>query len=245
MPHSAKPIIIIPSRLAATRLPNKPLADINGKSMIVRAYDCAVAAGIGPVIVAAGDQEIADAIVQIGGDAVLTDPNLPSGSDRIWAALNAADPHGKHNIIINLQGDLPQIAPDILRSILRLMEDEDVDIGTAAVKITDTADILKPNVVKIAMSFYTPTQARAHYFSRSAIPHGAGDYYHHIGIYAYRRKALEKFVQTLPGTLEVREKLEQLRALELGLRIDVAQVTEAPITVDTPEDLESARILIR
>ncbi len=234
------PIIFIPARLAATRLPHKPLLDINGKPMILRVYERAVEANMARVCVAAGDAAIVDCIKSSGGEAILTDPKLPSGSDRIWAALQIFDPKKQHDVIVNLQGDLPNIDGKILRAILQLMEHPDVDIGTAAAKITDPADIAKPNVVKIAMA-----GSRALYFSRSPIPHGASDYYHHIGIYAYRRQALERFIQSAPSPLEVCEKLEQLRALELGMRIDVAIVDNIPLSVDTPEDLAIARKMIK
>lgn len=234
------PIVLIPARLAATRLPNKPLLDINGKPMIVRVYECARKADLGEVAVAAGDEAIVDAIRAVGGKAVLTDPALPSGSDRIFAALEMLDPEKRFNAVINLQGDLPEIDAATLRGTAKLLEDKSVDIGTAAIKIKDPAEIHKPNVVKIAIA-----GSRALYFSRSAIPHGEGDYFHHIGIYAYQRPALERFVKLPPSPLELREKLEQLRALEAGMRIDVAAVNSMPLTIDTPEDLENARRLIR
>ncbi|TAH37760.1 MAG: 3-deoxy-manno-octulosonate cytidylyltransferase [Alphaproteobacteria bacterium] len=243
--QNLNPIIIIPARLAATRLPNKPLADINGKPMIVRVYDRALAADLGPVVVAAGDKEIVDVITKVKGKAILTDPALPSGSDRIWAAIQSADPTGLHEVIINLQGDLPDIDPHTLQAILNLMQDSKVDIATAAARIPNLNEAEKPNVVKIAMHQYGKHSGRALYFSRSLIPHGAGEHWHHIGIYAYRRKALEKFIASPPSALESREKLEQLRALELGLRIDVALVDRVPIAIDTPEDLELARRLIK
>ncbi len=240
----SKSLIIIPSRLAATRLPNKPLLDINGKPMIQHVYERAMAAHLGPVYVAAGDQAIVDRIHGIGGKAVLTDPGLPSGSDRIWAALQDIDPHQEFDMIVNLQGDLPDIDAGTLRAILDMMQNQDADIGTAAVAIQDPSEAQKPNIVKIAMSFYAATQAQAHYFSRSPIPHG-GPYWHHIGIYAYRRAALQKFISAPPGELEKREKLEQLRALELNQQIHVAAVERLPITVDTQEDIEAARHLMR
>ncbi len=245
MTANLNPIIVIPTRLAATRLPNKPLADINGKPMITHVYERAMAADLGPVLVAAGDQAIVDVITKANGKAVLTDPGLPSGSDRIWAALQQTDPKGLHEVIINLQGDLPDIEPSTLQAILNLMQDSKVDIATAAARIPNLNEAEKPNVVKVAMHQYGPRSGRALYFSRSLIPHGDGDHWHHIGIYAYRRKALEKFIASPPSALEIREKLEQLRALELGLRIDVALVNRVPIAIDTPEDLELARKIIR
>lgn len=240
------PIFLIPARLAATRLPNKPLADIGGKPMILHVYAHAHAANIGRVVVAAGDQEIIDAIAKSGGEAILTDPQLPSGSDRIWAALQKIDPAAKYDVIVNIQGDLPFIESSTLTAIMAAMQNPAVDITTAAAPIADPADIVKPNVVKIAMAGSNADKIRrALYFSRSPIPHGDGDYYHHIGIYAYRRAALAKFIATPPSSLEQREKLEQLRALELGLRIDVAIVKTIPITIDTPEDLAAARQSIK
>ena len=191
-------------------------------------------------MVAAGDAAIVDAIRNIGGQAVLTDPNLPSGSDRIWAALQQIDAAGKHDIVVNLQGDLPSIDAKTLQAIMHVMQNPNVDIATAVAKITDPADIAKPNVVKAALA----QDGRALYFSRSAIPHGMGDYYHHIGIYIYRRKALQQFIQSPPSPLELREKLEQLRALEMGLRIHAAIVNRVPIAVDTAEDLALAQRLI-
>jgi 3-deoxy-manno-octulosonate cytidylyltransferase (CMP-KDO synthetase) len=240
-PWIMRPIILIPARLAATRLPNKPLLPIAGKPMIEHVYAGAQASKLGAVCVAAGDQEIVDHIRGIGGQAVLTDPDLPSGSDRIWAALQAVDPAGQYDTIINLQGDLPKIAPDLLPQILRLLDDPAVDIATAVTPIADPADIAKPNVVKAALTLHGPAAGRALYFSRSAIPHGAAVFYHHIGIYIYKRAALARFITAPPADLELTEKLEQLRALSLGMRIDAAIVNEVPLTIDTPEDLERAR----
>lgn len=239
-----RPIILIPARLAATRLPNKPLLDIAGKPMIHHVYAQATASQLGPVYVAAGDQAIIDHIHKIGGQAVLTDPALPSGSDRIWAALQTIDPDGRYDTIINLQGDLPKIAPDLLAKILQLLDNPAVDIGTAVTPIAAAADIAKPNIVKAALHLHHPKAGRALYFSRSPIPHGAAVFYHHIGIYIYRRAALAKFIQSPPTALELTEKLEQLRALSLGMRIDAAIVNEVPLTIDTPEDLDRARAVM-
>lgn len=233
----AFPVIIIPARMASTRLPNKPLAEIGGQPMIVQVLKRAVAANIGRVVVACDGEEIAAVVRAAGGEAVITDADLPSGSDRIYQALAKIDHEQKHDIIINVQGDMPCLDPDIIKAVFTVLENPEVDIATLAAKIVDSAEITDPAVVKIAMS----ASGKALYFSRATIPYGAGDYYHHIGIYAYRRAALEKFVNLPPSPLEMREKLEQLRALEAGMRIDCAVVATVPIGVDTPETLEKAR----
>jgi len=237
-----KPVVIIPARLAATRLPNKPLADIKGEPMIVHVLRRATDANIGAVVVACCSQEVADIVEAAGGRAVLTDPKLPSGSDRIYAALQALDED--FDTVINLQGDLPTVEPDVIRSALKALENDDIDIGTVACETTSTQEIKDPNVVKIALSPQTKEFGRALYFSRAPIPANTNSVYHHIGIYAYRRPILEKFIQLPPSPLEKREKLEQLRALEAGMRIGVRLVAHAPISVDTPEDLERVRALI-
>jgi len=236
------PIIIIPARLAATRLPGKPLADISGAPMVVHVLRRAHAAGIGRVAVACGDAAIADAVHAAGGTAVLTDPALPSGSDRVWAALLALDPDGAHDVVINLQGDLPTLPPALLHSVLTPLADPLADIATLVAPITDDAEAAAPSVVKTVCAFADgAATAPALYFSRAAVPSGAGPLWHHIGIYAYRRAALGRFVALPPSPLELREKLEQLRALEAGMRIAVARVAEAPFGVDTPDDLARAR----
>ncbi len=232
-----KPIILIPARMASTRLPNKPLADIGGKPMIVHVWQRAVTAGVGEVVVACDGPEIKEAIEKAGGVAVLTDPDLPSGSDRIWQALNIVDPGSKHNVVVNVQGDMPALDPSVIKQAVSVLADETVDIATLASVIRDKQEINDPAVVKAVIT----EAGRALYFSRSAIPHGDGAHYHHIGIYAYRRKALEKFVILPPSPLEKREKLEQLRALEAGMRISVAVVDTVPLGVDTPETLDKAR----
>lgn len=240
-----KTLIAIPARLASTRLPQKPLAIIHGVPMIVRVWQQAVAADIGPVIVACCGPEIAHVISQAGGEAVITDPDLPSGSDRIVAALNQVDPNGSYEVIINLQGDLPTIHPNNIRKVMLPLANDAVDIATLGAKIKDTLEITNPNTVKIATGTWQSVEggdvARAIYFSRQAIPANAAEFYHHIGIYAYRREALNRYVKLAPSYLEVTEKLEQLRALEDGMRIDVARLTAVPQSVDTPEDLENAK----
>jgi 3-deoxy-manno-octulosonate cytidylyltransferase (CMP-KDO synthetase) len=235
-------IIIIPARMAATRLPGKPLADIAGAPMIVRVWQAAVNAATGPVAVAAGDAEIISAIEQHGGAAVLTDPALPSGTDRVFAAVELLDPDGKHDIVVNLQGDLPLLDPVQLRIVKETLETSGADIATLAAPIAETRDFDNPNVVKPVVAWNEgETFGRALYFSRARAPFGGGPYYHHIGIYAFRRAALARFVNLPPSPLEKRERLEQLRAMEAGMSIVVARVDEAPLSVDTPEDLEKVR----
>lgn len=235
-------MIIIPSRLAASRLPNKPLLDIHGVPMIAQCWRRAVEADIGPVVVACADAPIADAITAAGGEAVMTDPQHPSGSDRIWEALIKVDPDAKYDAVINLQGDLPTIDPGSIRAACEALASAETDIGTLATAITDDADRLNPSIVKAVVGFAPGKRlARALYFSRVTVPGGAGDHYHHIGLYAYRRAALSRFVGMPPGVLEKREKLEQLRALEAGMRIDVALVDTVPLGVDTAADLALAR----
>ena len=236
------PVVVIPARLAATRLPDKPLADIHGEPMIVHVWRRAMEAELGPVIVAAAEDVVAEAVRAAGGTAVLTDPDLPSGSDRIHRALEAADPDGRHDAVINLQGDLPTIDPESVRASLAPLADYDVDIATLAAVITREEERDNPNVVKAVVGLADgQTIGRALYFTRTTAPWGEGPLYHHIGLYAYRRKALTRFVGLPPGVLERREKLEQLRALEAGMRIDVALVDTVPLGVDTPADLERAR----
>ena len=238
-------ITIIPARMASTRLPGKPLADIAGRPMVVQVMQRAREADIGPVVVAAAEPEIVDAVKDHGGEAVLTDPNLPSGSDRVWAALKDVDRDGKYNGIINLQGDMPTIPPGLLRDLAAGLGTEDADIVTLAAQITDKAEKTDPNVVKPIIAFDpTGKVGRALYFTRATAPHGPGPLYHHIGIYGYQREALRRFVKLPPSPLEQREKLEQLRALEAGMRVDIAVVDSVPNGVDTPADLEQARKLL-
>jgi 3-deoxy-manno-octulosonate cytidylyltransferase (CMP-KDO synthetase) len=247
------PVILIPARLASTRLPNKPLADIHGVPMIVHVWRRAMAAELGPVYVACAEPEILAAVEAAGGQAVLTDPAHPSGSDRIFEALAKIDPGRRHDAVVNVQGDLPTLDPVLIRRVLQPLHDPAVDIATLAVEITDEAERHNPNVVKAVAAFAPDDQAdggiaRALYFSRATVPGNAdgrvGPHYHHIGLYAYRRAALERFVALKPGQLEQREKLEQLRALENGMRIDVARVDTLPLGVDTPADLARARALL-
>ena len=237
------PLIMIPARMAATRLPNKPLADIGGKSMIVRAWEQAVRSGL-PVAVAAGDREIVEAILAAGGVAVLTDPDLPSGSDRIRAALDAIDPDGRHDAVINLQGDMPFADPGLAVACARVLETEpSCDIATLVAPEADASDRANPDVVKAVLALPEGARhGRALYFTRSTL-FGDAPVWRHIGLYGYRRAALERFCAAPPSPLERREKLEQLRALEMGLQIWAAVIDEAPLSVDNPSDLEAARAL--
>jgi 3-deoxy-manno-octulosonate cytidylyltransferase (CMP-KDO synthetase) len=243
------PVIFIPARLASTRLPGKPLAQIGGLPMIVQVARRASAAHIGPVYIACDGEEIKSAVEAHGFNAILTDPDLPSGSDRIFAALQTLD--APYDTIINVQGDMPTLDPSIVQHVTALLAGPAADIGTLAAPITDPAERDDPAVVKVVVSreslvdSKTLTTGRALYFSRAPIPHGEGPLYHHIGIYAYRRAALGRFVMLPPSPLEKREKLEQLRALEAGMRIDVAVVDTVPLGVDTPEGLEKARLILR
>ncbi len=244
-PETLNPIVVIPARLASSRLPNKPIADIHGVPMIVHVWRRAMEAGIGPVIVACADFEIIDAVKDAGGDAVYTNPDHASGSDRVFEALHTVDPLKKHDCVINVQGDLPTIEAGAIRASLAPLEDGDVDIATLAAPITDDAERDDPNVVKAVLSLSPGAEtARALYFTRAAAPSGSGTLYHHIGLYAYRRAALERFVKLAPSKLERIEKLEQLRALENGMRIDARLVDTVPLGVDTPTDLERARELL-
>lgn len=239
------PIIIIPARLGSVRLPQKPLADIEGKPMIVRVWEQAIKAQAGPVVVACDHPLIQKTIETAGGKAVLTDPDLPSGSDRTWAGLLTADPQETFDTVILLQGDLPLINPDHIRVALDPLTRPEVHIGTLAAEITQEEDKINPNVVKIALARQSENNSarcyQALYFSRSLIPSGSGPHYHHIGLYTYRRNALAQFVSLKPSSLEHQERLEQLRAMEAGMRIDVRLVNEIPSSVDTPEDLEKVR----
>lgn len=238
------PIVLIPARMASTRLPNKPLADIHGAPMIVHVMRRAKEAGLARVVIAAAEKEIKDAVEKAGGEAVLTDPALPSGSDRILAALQALDPQKKHDIVINVQGDLPTLDPALIKTAVDLLKDGKTDIGTLGAVITKEDEKTNPNVVKAIaeIDFAKPQrQGRALYFTRATAPSGDGPLLHHIGLYTYKRAALEKFVASPPSVLEKRERLEQLRALALGMRIDIAVVDTVPLGVDTPEDLEKAK----
>ncbi len=238
------PIVVIPARLASTRLPGKPLVAIGGQPMIVQVWRRAVEADIGPVLVACGDPEIAEAVTAAGGDAEMTDPNLPTGSDRIHAAVEARDPGGAHDVVVNLQGDLPALDPAALKAVLVPLGDPAVDIATLVAETWDPAEREDPNAVKAVLSLApNETMGRALYFTRSPAPSGEGPLWHHIGIYAYRRPALGRFVGLAQSPLEIRERLEQLRALEAGMRIDAALVDTVPLGVDTPADLKRVREL--
>jgi 3-deoxy-manno-octulosonate cytidylyltransferase (CMP-KDO synthetase) len=240
------PIILIPARLAATRLPGKPLADIGGAPMIVHVWRRAVAAEIGPVVVACGDRAIADAVESAGGRAVMTDPNHPTGSDRIHEAVGYIDPDRRHDAVINVQGDLPLVDPQAVRVAVAGLADLETDIATLAAIIEDEAALGDTSVNKVVAGFADPARpARALYFSKAVVPWGPGPHYEHIGLYAYRRAALERFVGLPRGVLEQREHLEQLRALEAGMRISVSLIDPARlgVQVDTPADLARAREL--
>jgi 3-deoxy-manno-octulosonate cytidylyltransferase (CMP-KDO synthetase) len=239
------PIILIPARLGSTRLPDKVLADIAGQPMIAHVLQRAREAALGPVAVACGEAQIAAAVRAAGGEAVMTDPDLPSGSDRIFAALQALDPEERYDTVINLQGDLPSIDPAYLQAVLQPLRDPKFDIATLVAPITSVVEAAAPSVVKCVCAFAEgESVAPALYFSRNPAPSGEGPLWHHIGIYAYRRAALARFVSLPPSALERREKLEQLRALEAGMRIGVARVAVAPFGVDTPEDLAHARQIL-
>ncbi len=236
------PIVIIPARMASTRLPGKPLADIAGKPMIVHVLERGLEARIGPVAVACGDQAIADAVRAAGGRAVLTDPGLPSGSDRVHAALAELDPLGEHDVVVSLQGDVPTVDPAAIRLVIAPLADKRTDIATLVVPIRDEIEATTVSFVKAACAFEDGQSiAPALYFSRQAIPWGLGPRWHHIGIYAYKRAALDRFVALPPSPLERRENLEQLRALEDGMRIACTRMEHGPFGVDTAEDLERAR----
>jgi len=239
------PIVVIPARMASTRLPGKPLADIAGVPMIVRVMRQAEKADVGPVVVAAGEREIARAVEDAGGRAVLTDPKLPSGTDRVHAALEAVDRSYAHDVVVNLQGDLPALDPAYVRAVAELIAPTGADITTLAAEIDKEKDFDNPHVVKpVVVWDVTGMRGRALYFTRSRAPWGDGPLFHHVGIYAFRREALSRFVQLAPSPLERREKLEQLRALEAGMSIAVARVDSVPLSVDTEADLEKAKKLI-
>jgi 3-deoxy-manno-octulosonate cytidylyltransferase (CMP-KDO synthetase) len=241
------PIILIPARLAAARLPGKPLADIAGTPMIVHVWRRAVAAEVGPVVVACGDRAIADAVESAGGRAVMTDPSHPTGSDRIHEAIGHIDPHRRHDAVVNVQGDLPLLDPTAVHIALAGLTDPETDIATLASIIEDEAALADTSVNKVVAGFSDPTQpARALYFSKAIVPWGPGPHYEHIGLYAYRRAALDRFVRLPRGVLEQRERLEQLRALEAGMRISVSLIDpgQLGVQVDTLADLARARELM-
>jgi 3-deoxy-manno-octulosonate cytidylyltransferase (CMP-KDO synthetase) len=234
-------VVLIPVRMAATRLPGKPLADIAGRPMIAHVLERAVAAGIGPVFVATDAPDIAAAVEQAGGRAVMTRADHVCGSDRIFEALGRIASVRDAGIVVNVQGDLPTLDPAAIRAALAPLADPEVDIATLAAEIRDAGERADPNVVKVVGTPIGARRLRALYFTRASAPYGEGPLYHHIGVYAYRRAALERFVRLPPSPLERRERLEQLRALEAGMRIDVALVDSVPLGVDTPADLEIAR----
>ena len=240
----ADPIVVLPARMAAQRLPGKPMADLHGEPMIVHVWRRASEAGIGPVIVATDSEDIAAAIRTAGGIAVMTRTDHPSGSDRIFEAVERFDPEGRHDVVVNVQGDLPTIDPRIIADSLIPLGDPAVDIATLAAVIVREEEKTASQVVKAIGTPVGDRRLRALYFTRSTAPWGEGDLLHHIGLYAYRRRALARFVSLPPSPLEKREKLEQLRALEAGMRIDIVTVDTVPHGVDTPEDLERARALL-
>lgn len=241
-----KPIILIPARMASTRLPGKPLADICGVPMIVRVWRRAMAADLGPVVVAASEKEVTDAVNAAGGKAVMTDPGLPSGSDRIFAALNAVDRKFEFDTVINLQGDLPAIDPAYLKAGLDALAATGSDIATLAAEIDENDPLAaNPNATKAVVAWDGAEHfGKALYFTRARAPYGKGPVYFHVGLYIYKREALKRFVSLPPSALEKREKLEQLRALEAGLTIGVARVPAIPLSIDTQEDLDAARAAI-
>lgn len=243
-PMRFSPLVLIPARMTSTRLPGKPLADIGGVPMIVQVWRRAREADVGPVVVAADDARIVEAVRAAGGEAVMTDPNHPSGSDRIFEALGRFDPDGRRDVVVNVQGDLPTIDPAAVRAAIAPLAEPAVDVATLAAVIVREEEKTNPNVVKVVGSPIGPTRLRALYFTRATAPWGEGPLFHHIGLYAYRRAALARFVGLPPSVLEQREKLEQLRALEAGMRIDAEIVDTVPLGVDTPEDLERARALL-
>jgi 3-deoxy-manno-octulosonate cytidylyltransferase (CMP-KDO synthetase) len=234
-------LVLIPARLASTRLPGKPLAEIAGEPMIVHVMRRAQAAAVGPVVVATDSEAIAACVEKAGGRAVMTRADHVSGSDRIFEALTAADESGRADIIVNVQGDLPTLSPSDVGAAIEPLADPAVDIGTIAAEIVKAEERTNPNVVKVVGTPVAERRLRALYFTRATAPAGEGPLYHHIGLYAYRRPALARFVRLPPSPLERRERLEQLRALEAGMRIDVAIVDSVPLGVDTPEDLAQAR----
>ncbi|MFV0432176.1 MAG: 3-deoxy-manno-octulosonate cytidylyltransferase [Alphaproteobacteria bacterium] len=238
------PIIIIPTRLASMRLPNKPLADIAGKPMIMHVVEQSQKANIGPVIVACDGVEIKEVVESHGAKAIITDANLPSGTDRIFAALSQLEDGEQYDAIINVQGDLPLVKPELICLMVKALESSGAEIATPVAEIHSQEEVHSDAVVKVAVSINEQKMGRALYFSRATIPWGDGVLYHHIGLYAYKRDALEKFVSLKPSPLEQREKLEQLRALENGMTITAVLANEAPLGVDRVEDLEHVKRII-
>ncbi len=237
-------LVLIPARMRATRLPGKPLAGIAGLPMIVQVMRRAEEAAIGEVVIATDAEEIADAVRRHGGRAVMTRADHESGSDRIHEAIEALDPQGRQDVVVNVQGDLPTIAPAAIRAVLAVMEPPEVALGTLVAGIHREEDRTAPQVVKMVGTEWAPGRFRCHYFTRATAPWGDGPLWHHIGLYAWRRDALRRFVALPPSPLERREKLEQLRAIEAGMRVDAQAVEDVPLGVDTPEDLERARLML-
>lgn len=241
-------IVVIPTRMEATRLPGKPLADIHGKPMILHVWQRAIEADVGRVLIATDSAEVAEVVRAAGADVQMTRADHQSGSDRAFEAISKADPNADAEFIINLQGDLPTLEPHLIQRCLPPFANPDVAITTLAAKITNKEERSSPNVVKAVGSDVNVSEnglLRALYFTRATAPANEGPLYHHIGIYGYRRAALEKFVGLPPSPLEQREKLEQLRALENGMRIEIAIVDTVPLGVDTPPDLDRARTLLQ
>lgn len=238
------PIVLIPARMAATRLPDKPMADIHGEPMIVHVWRRAMEADIGEVVVATDSQVIAEAVTKAGGKAQMTRADHPSGTDRVHEAVSVLDPTGTHDAVVNVQGDLPTIEAATIRAALVPLMDPAVDVATLVAEITREEERTAPQVVKMVGSTLAPGRFRCLYFTRATAPWGEGPLWHHIGLYAWRRAALSRFVALPPSGLERREKLEQLRALEAGMRIEAMAVNALPLGVDTPEDLERAREML-
>ncbi|WP_191084892.1 3-deoxy-manno-octulosonate cytidylyltransferase [Roseococcus sp. NIBR12] len=239
----SRPLVLIPARMSATRLPGKPLAEIGGLPMIVQVLHRAQEADLGPVVVATDSAEVADVVRAAGGKAQMTAAHHPSGSDRIHEAVTQLDPEGRHDLVVNVQGDLPLIAPRAIRAVLEVMDPPEVALGTLVAPITREEERTASSVVKMVGTERAPGRFRCLYFTRATAPWGEGPLWHHIGLYAWRRDALARFVALPPSPLEQREKLEQLRALENGMRVDAAVVDDIPLGVDTPEDLARARAL--
>lgn len=243
LPASLSALVVIPARMASTRLPDKPLALIAGKPMIAHVIDRGMEAEIGPVVVACDHPDIKAAVEAAGGTAVMTDPDLPSGSDRVRAAAEAVDPQRAYDIVLNLQGDVPLIDPEAIRAAFDPLSDPAADIGTIATEIRSEDGRTDPSFVKTVGTPIGERRLRALYFTRATAPTGPGPLYQHIGLYAYRRAALDRFVSLPPSSLEKRESLEQLRALEAGMRIDVGLIDSVPMDVNTPRDLEVVRAI--
>jgi len=238
------PVILVPARLAATRLPGKPMADIAGEPMIVAVWRRAIEADVAPVWIATDSEDIAEAVRAAGGQAVMTGTHHPSGSDRVFEAVGRIDPDQRYDAIINVQGDLPTVSPATIRASALPLEDPEVAIGTPVAVIEREEERTASSVVKMVGTPLGGGRFRALYFTRATAPWGEGPLHHHIGLYAWRRAALARFVALPPSPLELREKLEQLRALEAGMRIDAVEVGEVPLGVDTPADLERARAML-